>query len=91
MSRDLESVVEAASLVGSFLGRSLVTLVWRLTGEGGETDEYLSLPRAAKVLDVAESTLREAIRQGRLPAQRKGQKLLFIRKSDIKAYAERKA
>lgn len=91
MSQELSSVVEAAALVGSYLGRSLVILVSRLTGEGGETDEYLSLPRAAKLLDVAESTLRTAVLRGDLQATRRGQKLLFLKKSDVRRFAERKA
>lgn len=87
---DVHSVAEAAALVGSFLGRSLIMLVSRLANTGGEEDEQVSLPKAAKMLGVAESTLRAAIRRGELDAVRCGPKLLFFKLSDIHEYKNRK-
>lgn len=90
MRDDVDSVAEAAAIVGSFLGRSLIKMVSRLTNEGGETDKQIPLPRAAKMLDVAESTLRAAIARGELSATRRGPKLLFFDVAEIERYRERK-
>ena len=91
MRDDVDSVAEAAALVGSFLGRSLITLVSRLTNVGGEEEsKFVSLPRAAKLLDVAESTLRGAITRGELHAVRRGPKLLFLDVAEIEKYRGRK-
>mgnify|MGYP000945633959 CR=1 FL=1 len=91
MRDDVDSVAEAAALVGSFLGRSLITLVSRLTNSGGDQDQSVSLPKAAKSLGVSESALRAAIARGDLTATRRGKKLLFFDVAELEKYRERKA
>lgn len=49
--------------------------------------EYLTLEEASKLTSIPESTLREKIRQGKLPAF-KPAKTLLIKWSDLRAFIE---
>ncbi len=72
MDEDLEHVSHCASVVGSFIGKSLIRLLAGL-GNGGNSvpcNSTLSFKNALKFLDIGDSTLRGYLRDGKIKAVR---------------------
>lgn len=87
---DLDHFLEVAGEFGSLATKTIAKILHRLAWGETERDEHISLPAAAKLLGLAESTLRAAINRGELNAIRRGPKLLFFNRNDIRRYGERK-
>lgn len=56
----------------------------------GMGDDEMTVPQAAAYLGLRRETVNQAIRDGRLPARRIGDKVLVIRRSDVDAYNQRR-
>ncbi len=90
-AEDLDRVLEIAGELGAFFARAVAKIVHRAAwGDPDPQDRQVPLPRAAKLLGCAESTLRAAIARGDIKATRKGAKLLFFDRDEIERYRTRK-
>jgi excisionase family DNA binding protein len=90
---DLDRVLECASVIGSFLGRCLVRFLFRLAGggvaPGAKCEELVSVPRAAKLLGIGTTTLREHMKRGEIKAIRVNRQWRIDRQ-ELKDFKQRK-
>jgi excisionase family DNA binding protein len=83
-----ELILRIAREVGRTIAKEICETVLRNRNENRELTRYLSPSEAAKVLNVAEKTIRALIRNGELKSYRVG-RLLRIRSEDLEQYVTR--